>query len=396
MFFLFFCNLAESVPPSTEQTIVEPERHEVAKTSSPKEILVPLEPAEKCSPAKYTPRTRDTFSTTHQHPNAESIDLYFSPKIGADILMVGLEQDGQTWNVSVDIDKNGIIQDNERFTMLPQTPGAEGPIHVAKFNYPYPTPEIPDHKVKISLTLEERDEQLVMIDCIDSGRNGEIPVSGGVSVRISGVGGDFNLPKSALIVDGNRDGKPDGLNFLNHYTVEEGLVLLPDDNVYEFSIDTAGTMLRLRPTDKPLTGLHFLAAAPNFEGKATDGKTHKLSDYSGEVLLLDFWATWCGPCVALHPEIEKFAIEQNLTVLGISADNTNQEVKRWLKKNPTPWPSIAQGPLGEINTAYAVNTWPTHVLIDSQGRLIAYGRWGVIKEAVINQIWEPKDNTNSE
>ena len=85
-----------------------------------------------------------------------------------------------------------------------------------------------------------------------------------------------------------------------------------------------------------------------------------------------------------------------LTIHDLGMLDEGDALKRWLKKNPTPWPSIAQGPLGEINTDYAVNSWPTHVLIDSQGRLIAYGRWGVIKEAVINQIWEPKDNTNTE
>ena len=85
-----------------------------------------------------------------------------------------------------------------------------------------------------------------------------------------------------------------------------------------------------------------------------------------------------------------------MTVLGISADDTNQEVKRWLKKNPTPWPSIAQGPAGDINTAYSVNSWPTHVLIDPEGRLIAYGKWEEIKAAVLNRIWEPKDETNTE
>ena len=53
-------------------------------------------------------------------------------------------------------------------------------------------------------------------------------------------------------------------------------------------------------------------------------------------------------------------------------------------------------PRGDINKAYSVSGWPTHVLIDPEGRLIAYGKWEEIKAAVLNRIWEPKDETNTE
>jgi thiol-disulfide isomerase/thioredoxin len=409
MFFLLACIQPDTttVIPHAEETPVQeeaqtpaPEATELAPSlpepSVPDELFVPLKPTQYCYGGMHRLFTRDFFTTGPQHPNADTIEFYYSPRTGEGSLMVGLEQDGQIWSVSADIDENGVIQDEERFTMLSQTPTANGQTHVTEFSYPYPTSEVPEYHLTITLTLEETSDGLVGQTCVESGRTGEIPVAGGVSIIASGIGGDFNQPGSSLIIDGDRDGTPDENDFLNHYTVREGLVRLPDENVYAFEIDSAGTFVRLRPTDKALSGLHFLAPAPNFKGKGTDGKIHTLNDYAGEVLLLDFWATWCAPCIALHPEVEEFAVAQNMTVLGISADDTNQEVKHWLKKNPTPWPSIAQGPGGEINLAYSVSSWPTHVLIDPEGRLIAYGKWEKLKEAVLNRIWEPKTDTNTE
>ena len=169
------------------------------------------------------------------------------------------------WSVSADIDENGIIQENERFTMLRQTSTSDEQEYEAKISYPYPTPEVPDNQLAILLTLMDTPDGLVMETCVDSGRTGEIPIAGGVAFEIHGIGGDFSQPNAILIIDGDRDGSPDELNFLNHYTMREGLVRLPDGKVYAMAVDAAGTALRLRPTDKALTGLHYLAPAPEFE-----------------------------------------------------------------------------------------------------------------------------------
>lgn len=296
------------------------------EASGPDELVIPLKPSTRCDGGMHTPRSRDNFPNGPQHPNADRIEHYYATRIGSSTLMVGLEQANDVWSVSADIDADGTIQESERFTMLKQTSTSDEQVYEAKISISYPTPEIPDNQVNMILRLQDKPDGLIMETCVKSGRTGEIPTAGGVSFELSGIGGDFSQPGAKLIIDGDRDGSPDELNFLNHYTMREGLVLLPDEKVYAMSVDAAGTALRLKPTDKALTGLHFLAPAPQFEAKATDGKTHSLSQYAGEVVLLDFWATWCAPCIALHPEVEQFAEEQNLRVLGISADDTLQDV----------------------------------------------------------------------
>ena len=98
-------------------------------------------------------------------------------------------------------------------------------------------------------------------------------MAGGVSIIASGVG-DFNQPGSSLIIDGDRDGTPDEKDFLNHYTVSEGLVRLPDDMTYAFEIDAAGTFVRLRPTGQSPDGPSFLATAPTLKARPQTAKPH--------------------------------------------------------------------------------------------------------------------------
>ena len=76
--------------------------------------------------------------------------------------------------------------------------------------------------------------------------------------------------------------------------------------------------------------------APNFTLKDSDGKTVSLSDYKGKVVLLNFWATWCGPCKVEIPwfvEFEQKYKDRGFAVLGVSMDEEGWDVvKPWLQK----------------------------------------------------------------
>src|SRR5712675_891831 len=89
--------------------------------------------------------------------------------------------------------------------------------------------------------------------------------------------------------------------------------------------------------------------APAFEAKSTDGKTIKFpEDYKGKVVLLDFWATWCGPCRSEMPNVvssyEKLH-EQGFEILGISLDRDNQgdKLAAYTRDNKMPWPQVYDG-----------------------------------------------------
>jgi len=111
--------------------------------------------------------------------------------------------------------------------------------------------------------------------------------------------------------------------------------------------------------------------APEFAGTALDGEPIALADLRGRVVLLDFWATWCGPCVAAMPHIQKITEEyadRAVTVLGVNRDRPGDEtkVKRFLEKKKITFRQFMDEE-GDVAKAYKVTGIPCSVLIDTNG-----------------------------
>ena len=110
--------------------------------------------------------------------------------------------------------------------------------------------------------------------------------------------------------------------------------------------------------------------APDFSVPSLTGDGNvELGAYRGKVVYLDFWASWCGPCLKAIPEIEEMRGEfpdDQFQVVAVNLDQKAKKALRFLEKNPIGYPSAAD-PKGSLPGQFGVETMPTSYLIDRDG-----------------------------
>jgi peroxiredoxin len=151
----------------------------------------------------------------------------------------------------------------------------------------------------------------------------------------------------------------------------------------------AATSLAL-PTRPPaaITAANSRKTAPNFTLSDSKGASIRLSDYKGRVVLLDFWATWCGGCkveIPWYMEFQSKYKESGLSVIGVSMDEDGwKSVKPFLEKNPMNYSVVAGNPdLARLN---GVDSMPMTLLIDRDGKIAASHVGMVDKDAFEGEV----------
>ncbi|HEY8956200.1 TlpA disulfide reductase family protein [Chitinophaga sp.] len=131
--------------------------------------------------------------------------------------------------------------------------------------------------------------------------------------------------------------------------------------------------------------------APDFTLPDPSGKMISLSSFRGKYVLVDFWASWCGPCRQENPNVVK-AYQQykgkNFTILGVSLDKTKDKWQEAIKADGLAWNHVSDLKFWDsaVVPLYGLNAIPTNFLLDPQGKVIAANLRGPALEAKLQEV----------
>jgi peroxiredoxin len=112
--------------------------------------------------------------------------------------------------------------------------------------------------------------------------------------------------------------------------------------------------------------------APNFVLPDKSGKLYSLADYKGKVVVINFWASWCPPCVAEMPSLQSAADElakHDIPLLGIGVGESRDSVLRFLDKMPLRFPLLLDSKT-EVMQRWSVPSLPTTIVVDAKGKIV--------------------------
>ena len=131
-------------------------------------------------------------------------------------------------------------------------------------------------------------------------------------------------------------------------------------------------------------GLEF----PNIVDRTIDGKEFELAGFRGKYVLLDFWGSWCKPCLAEVPQLKELIEKHDgkLEVIGIACNDDKERLAKTIAANGINWPQILEGRERESNYSnrFGVRSFPTKLLLDPQGKILKI--YTGLDESIYNDV----------
>lgn len=126
----------------------------------------------------------------------------------------------------------------------------------------------------------------------------------------------------------------------------------------------------MRPSDEPGAVVELAGPMPELSGEAVVGGTVGPEDYRGRPVVVNFWATWCGPCRREQPALQRLAEEYDGRVAFVGVNHTDDRAaaREYLRQYGVTYPSVFD-PAGEVAFDFEIPYLPATVLVDADGRL---------------------------
>jgi thiol-disulfide isomerase/thioredoxin len=144
------------------------------------------------------------------------------------------------------------------------------------------------------------------------------------------------------------------------------------------------------------------STAPQVSLATLDGKTLTNADLKGKVVLLDFWATWCKPCVMAIPELKALSEEmagEPFVLVSLSADRKKSTLEKFATKNGMTWPQFWDPKMEVIYRTFGVDSFPTYIVLDAEGKVVLRHRgWAekrtdqMVRAAIQKALREAKES----